>query len=69
MLENHGLYGFFRRKEVKPGAEEPEGEEKYEVLESPEDMQKTSGEFYFCFLVCRGEAYECCDYCRTWMES
>ncbi|KAF7768002.1 hypothetical protein Agabi119p4_7245 [Agaricus bisporus var. burnettii] len=43
VLENHGLYGFFRRKEVKPGAEEPEGEEKYEVLESPEDMQKTSG--------------------------
>lgn len=45
--EDHGLYAFFRRKEVKEGEEPLEGEAKYEVFETPESMQTVSGAFLF----------------------
>jgi hypothetical protein len=67
--EDHGLYAFFRRKEVKFGAEEPQGEEKYEVVETPQAMQTISGEFSLCFPIRYVEAYEPRDCCRTRMES
>ncbi|KXN81768.1 54S ribosomal protein L4, mitochondrial [Leucoagaricus sp. SymC.cos] len=40
--EDHGLYAFFRRKEVKDG-DKLEGEAKYEVVETPQNMQTISG--------------------------
>jgi len=40
--EDHGLYAFFRRKEPKEG-EELTGDAKYEVVETPEKMQKVTG--------------------------
>ena len=40
--EDHGLYAFFRRKEPKEG-EELVGDAKYEVVETPEKMQKVTG--------------------------
>ncbi|GLB38320.1 putative mitochondrial 39-S ribosomal protein L47 (MRP-L47) [Lyophyllum shimeji] len=36
--ENHGLYAFFRKKE-----DETPGDARYEVVESPESMQKQTG--------------------------
>lgn len=42
--EDHGLYGFFRRKELKDG-ETLEGEAKFEIVETPQSMQTTSGEY------------------------
>lgn len=39
--EDHGLWGFFRKKE---NADELEGEAKYEVVENPETIRKQTGE-------------------------
>jgi hypothetical protein len=43
--EDHGLYGFFRRKEPKEG-ETLVGDAKYEVVETPEKMQKVTGMWF-----------------------
>ncbi|KAF9452885.1 MRP-L47-domain-containing protein [Macrolepiota fuliginosa MF-IS2] len=40
--EDHGLYGFFRRKEVKDG-EVLEGDARFEVFETPQSTQIQSG--------------------------
>jgi hypothetical protein len=66
--EDHGLYAFFRKKEVKLGADEPEGEDKYEVLETPQNMQTITGESPLCFPVYCAETYGLWEYCRTGME-
>ena len=51
MKEDHGLYAFFRQKEPKEG-EELVGDAKYEVVETPEKMQKVTGKSSFVYSGC-----------------
>lgn len=41
--EDHGLYAFFRRKPQKPDSPELWGEDRYEVVETPEEGQLITG--------------------------
>lgn len=43
--EDHGLYAFFRMKEVKEG-DSVVGDARYEVAETPENIQKVTGEWF-----------------------
>jgi len=44
--EDHGLYAFFRRKPQKPDSPELVGEDRYEVVETPEEGQLITGSLF-----------------------
>jgi large subunit ribosomal protein L47 len=44
--EDHGLYAFFRRKPQKPDSPELVGEDRYEVVETPEEGQLITGALF-----------------------
>ena len=45
--EDHGLYGFFRRKEDADLV----GDAKYEVVETPEQVHRVTGGFFFAIIL------------------